>query len=135
MIKTWTVGLAVLVFPILALAVDPSFLPVDNEAFFSAIFAALSSLKGAGTLSIVLLVAQLLMKFGGTPLFDALKLDPKYKFLAFAILSTVVSTIGLMVGTELTFVQAVMANGGLLPIINYLYKIYELFFEKKAVVA
>lgn len=121
----------IIVFCLRALAQVAEVVPVTNSELFQFILENFGNFKGAGTIVLVNLIAQILMKFLGTPLFDGLKLDPKYKFLFFAIMQMAISITGVMLATNVSFGEAVMSSGLLLTIVNYGYRIYELFFEKK----
>jgi len=83
----------------------------------------------ATTLAIVLAVSQIISKFVLSPLWDSLKLDPKYKFLVFAMMSLVGAVVPLMMQGA-SFVAAVMSGGVLLLAMQYGHRIYELFIEK-----
>lgn len=88
-----------------------------------------SSTAGATTLAIVLAASQLLSKFVLSPLWDSLKLDPKYKFLVFAISSLVMSVVPLMIqGASL--MAALTSGSVLLLLMQYGHRIYELFIEE-----
>lgn len=95
-----------------------------------AIGALITGVKGASTLAIIALVNQLISKFGLSPLWDALGLDAKYKFLVFALTSMVTSVSTLMLQGQ-SFLVALTSGGVLLLISQYGYRIYELFIEKK----
>lgn len=86
--------------------------------------------EGAGTFAIVLAAAQLLSKFILSPLWDNLKLDPKYKFLVFSIVSLVMAIVPLMVQGA-SFVAALTSGAVLLLVMQYGHRIYELFVETK----
>jgi len=87
-----------------------------------------SSTAGVTTLAIVLAAAQLLSKFVLSPLWDSLKLDPKYKFLVFAISSLAMAVVPLMIQGA-TFISALTSGSVLLLVMQYGHRIYELFFE------
>ena len=107
--------------------------PTTNADVIQALLDLIGGKAGAGTLAIVLGVAQLLMKFLLSPLFDGLKIDPKYKFLSYVVLTLVLSVVGMMVGpAAVSFVEAISSGAVLLLVSQYGYRIYELFIEKKA---
>jgi hypothetical protein len=87
-----------------------------------------SSTAGATTLAIVAASAQLISKFVLSPLWDSLKLDPKYKFLVFAITSLVLTVVPLMIQGA-TLIAALSSGAVLLLVMQYGHRIYELFFE------
>lgn len=89
-----------------------------------------SSTAGATTLAIVLAASQLLSKFVLSPLWDSLKLDPKYKFLVFAITSLAGAIVPLMIQGA-SFIAALTSGAVLLLLMQYGHRIYELFFESK----
>jgi len=108
-------------------------LPTDPTSVgdvITALSALIGGASGATTLAIAALVAQFLSKFVLSPLWDSLKLDPKYKFLVFGISQIALVIVPLMVQGK-TFMEALSAGGTLLLVVQFGYRVYELFFEKK----
>lgn len=104
--------------------------PTTNSEVIQALIDLVGGTAGAGTLAIVLLVAQLLMKFLLSPLFDGLKIDPKYKFLSYVVLTLISAVGGLMVGPAGLSLTAALTSGSVLLLISqYGFRIYELFIE------
>ncbi len=102
-----------------------------TDSVFQALASLIGSVKGASTLAAIVLIVQFLSAFVLSPLWDGLKLDPKYKFLAFAILSIVGTVIPLMIQGQ-TWYSALFSGGVLVLLMQYGHRIYELFFEQPA---
>lgn len=126
--------LLLLTFVVSAFAQDVS-IPADPTTTSDVIQSLLELVggkAGAGTMAIVLGVAQLLQKFVLSPLFEGLKADPKYKFLGYVVLTLIISVVSLMVGpAAMPFGSAITSSGVLLLLSQYGYRIYELFIENK----
>lgn len=117
-------------FYVLAQTADIPLPPTTTNDVLSAVLALIGGAKGASTLAIVGMVVQLLSAFVLSPLWDSLKLDPKYKFLAFALASVVGSVVPLMMQGQ-SFLMAISSSAVLILLMQYGHRIYELFFEKK----
>lgn len=104
--------------------------PTGVDEVLSALSALVGGVQGASTLVVVGLVAQLLAKFVLSPLWDKLGLEPKFKFLVFALSSVVGAVVPLMIQGQ-SLLHAVSSGAVLLLIVQYGHRIYELFIEKK----
>lgn len=103
--------------------------PSTTQDVIQAIAELVGGVKGASTLAIVALAVQLLSKFVLSPLWESLGLDPKYKFLVFALSSIAGAVVPLMIQGQ-TFLAAISNGAVLLLLMQYGHRIYELFFEK-----
>lgn len=133
---TLTFSLAFL-FAFMAFAQDVLPVPVPevtNAEFFESLLKAIGGAKGASTLAIVAAALQVLFKLLGTPLFSGVwkKLEPKVKFLIVAVLSIGTMTTGLMIASAMPLGAALLHSTVVTAIMNYAYKYYELYIEKKA---
>lgn len=104
--------------------------PTSMSEVISALGNLIGGVQGATTLAIAALAAQFLSKFVLSPLWDSLKLDVKYKFVVFGISQIAMVIIPLMVQGK-TFLEALSAGGTLLLVVQFGYRVYELFIEKK----
>jgi hypothetical protein len=106
--------------------------PTTNSQVIEALLDLVGGKAGAGTLAIVFGVAQLLMKFLLSPLFDGLKADPKYKFLAYVVLTLIITVVGMMVGPAAVSLGTALSSSAVLLLLSqYGFRIYELFIEDK----
>lgn len=106
--------------------------PTTTNEVISALASLIGGVQGASTLAIVVLVGQFLAKFVLSPLWESLKLDPKYKFVVFGLTQLIAAITPLMIQGQ-TFVQALSSGVVLLLVVQYGHRIYELFFETKSV--
>lgn len=121
-----------LTFSFLAFAQDLPADPTTVQDVIGAIGDLIGVAAGpaATTLAIVAAAAQLLSKFVLSPLWEGLKLDPKFKFVVFAISSLALAIVPLMVQGA-SFFSALTTGSVLLLVMQYGHRIYELFVEKK----
>lgn len=103
-----------------------------NEVI-SALASLIGGVQGASTLAIVVLVGQFLAKFVLSPLWESLKLDPKYKFVVFGLTQLIAAIAPLMIQGQ-SFIQALSSGVVLLLVVQYGHRIYELFIETKPAV-
>lgn len=118
-------GLGVL-FPLLALA-------DDNQEFINFLVASIGGMKGMGTLAIIGLVVQILIKLMNLKIFDQFfsKLDGETKLLIVSGLTFVSGPILLMTRDNLSFGAAMIHSATLTAFMVYFNQIYQHFFAKK----
>lgn len=114
----------------LAQSLDLPSTPTTVVDVIASLSALIGGTQGMTTLAIAALVAQFLSKFVLSPLWDSLGLDVKYKFVVFGFTQIALAVIPLMVQGQ-TFMQAISGGAILLVVVQYGYRIYELFFENK----
>ena len=100
---------------------------VSYDEFIAFLMKSLGGVKGASSMAIAVLVAQVGLKLIQT---SAGELLGKYKLLVVAGLTMLVSIVGMMVtGTEL--LPALLGSSGIAAVQVFLHQIYKQFFEKK----
>jgi hypothetical protein len=107
--------------------------PTTTNEVISALASLIGGVQGASTLAIVVLVGQFLAKFVLSPLWESLKLDPKYKFVVFGLTQLIAAIAPLMIQGQ-SFIQALSSGVVLLLVVQYGHRIYELFIETKPAV-
>lgn len=107
---------------------------VSNAEFFESLLAAIGGAKGASTLAIVSLVLQVLWKLLGTQLIAIpwSKLKPQVKFLVVGVLSIASLTVAQMIAASVPLGMALLHSTVVTSLMNYGYKYYELYIEKKS---
>lgn len=130
--KYYTNQIALFVLFILStcLAFAQEFPVVDTGDALMFIFQNVGGFKGASTIGIMFLAAQMLMKLFGTPLVNANSWSAKTKFVIYAVLHLVL-TIGPTMIAGASFSAAALSGSFLLLVSQYGYRAYELFIEKK----
>ena len=134
-------GLFIAIFTMVTFAITAiaSELPVTipevaNTAFFEALLAAIGGIKGASTLTSVGVVLKLLFKLLGTPMIASIfnKLEAKPKFIIVGVLSIASLTVAEMQVAGVSVGVALLHGAVVTAIMNYVYRFYELFIEKKS---
>lgn len=121
-------------FSFLALAQEAPPLPANPDQEFFMMMAQIFTMKGAGTLVIVALAVQILIKFLSTSLFGALfsQVNGVVKLLIVTGLSIVGSVVGLMSPpTSLSFLSALTSGAILSALMVYGNQLYQHFFPPK----
>lgn len=126
------VMLMVFLTPLILLAQDvPP--PVSDHEFVLYLIQSLGGFSGAKALAVVYLVAQILIKFVATPLFDKIfgkKMDADTKLLVVSVLTLVTGITTLMNVEGLPFGMALLHSTTLLAISVLINQIYKKFFSK-----
>jgi hypothetical protein len=100
---------------------------ISNQDFILALFQSIGQLKGATTLTLVIIITQLLMQFLKTPLAN---FASKYKLLLVTFFSLVLGIAGLM-KEGLSFGAAIIHSSTIAAIQVFIHQIYKQFIEKK----
>jgi hypothetical protein len=105
---------------------------IANDQFLMDLINSIGGLKGAGAVAIALVVAQLLIKFLKTPISGALlkKVSPNVVWAITSGLNILAVALGL-IASGVSVTAALTHAAVMMPLVNYLYGIYERFIEKK----
>ena len=105
---------------------------IANDQFLMDLINSVGGLKGASAVAIALVVAQLLIKLFKTPIGGSLlkKVSPNVVWAITSGLNILAVALGLVAG-GVSVVAALTHAAVLMPLVNYLYGIYERFVEKK----
>lgn len=105
---------------------------VSDANFLEAILSALGGMSGLKAIGIAVVVLQLIFKFIGTTKGKALlmKVSGKTKFIIVGLLS-LGTLILVQMNAGVTFSAAILNSSVVTALMNYGYKFYEVFIEKK----
>lgn len=105
---------------------------LTNEQFIEQVLALLGGIKGASSLAIIAILAQVFMKFVGTPWADILANGSdvgKYKLTIFLFCTYLLSVVTQIVA-GVSVVQALTSATALSALMVLLNQIYKQFFQK-----
>lgn len=130
------VSMMTLIFSVLAFAQDELPVPVPDVTetqFLQDLLSALGGSSGLTAIGIAVVVLQLAFKFIGTPQGKKVfgKFSAKAKFIVVGVLSLAGLVIAQMQSAGVPFSVAVLHGTVVLALMNYGYRFYELFVEKK----
>lgn len=122
---------AVFAFCGMAIAQEVGVEPVPEasfDEFFSLLWKSLDELKGAGILTSVTIITQLVMKLVQT---KAGELLGKYKLLLVSLLTLILGVTGLMTQSGMDLVTALLHSSTFTAAQVFIHQLYKQFFEKE----
>lgn len=135
----YSVGFLLLFYVTAAMVWASEVIPIEdlpattNTEFLAALAAAVGGYKALGGLGIAHTIAQLVVKFLKAPwgVDLASKLSSRSLFVVYFVVATTAHLLSLMHTSDLSFGAAITQAGVVSFIGAGVYKIYELYFEKK----
>lgn len=133
--KLWLFAFMIFaLFSVMALAqvgVDPSVPPATNEDFLALLIQSIGGVKSLGSLAVVALAVQVVMKFLGTPWADKLFEKSGAVKLLLIALFTLVGGVTTLMMSGLTLGAALVHSTSLTAIMVLFHQIYKQWIEKK----
>lgn len=111
-----------------AIAQEVAALPLPYEDFFAYLFKNIGGFKGASSMAVGLLVAQMLVKLFETKVGN---LIGKWKMTAIGLLTLIIGVIGMALTTDVSIVTALFSSANLVLLQGFAHQTYKQFIEKE----